>query len=389
MSNDIAQQPVLVIMGVSGCGKSTVAGILAGRLGWDLEEGDDLHPARNITKMAAGDPLTDDARRPWLDRVAGWIRAHTTAGIPGIITCSALKRGYRDQLRGDHVVFVHPTGSRDTIGQRLAARTDHFMPTALLNSQIASLEPPGNDENVLTVDVGRRSGDEAEEIIIRLQLVRQTRSPVRDNTPGRRWALVGRCRSAPPPDRAARPCDLVALVLDQVTGVVARPGRASAAIFEPRRSNFEPTHSACVVRMFEGLDRRGASEAGWRDVVTARLSTACQLAGADPSLRGPRPVGRRRGDGGGSGRQAVQVDGIPPPPVGRADPIPDATGELDDPRLAGHPAQAEQLADRRGSPVRSHYHQAKCTTGKDDLPRRLHRGSRVSAVRTGPPVLSG
>lgn len=85
MSNDIAQQPVLVIMGVSGCGKSTVAGILAGRLGWDLEEGDDLHPARNITKMAAGDPLTDDARRPWLDRVAGWIRAHTTAGIPGII----------------------------------------------------------------------------------------------------------------------------------------------------------------------------------------------------------------------------------------------------------------------------------------------------------------
>jgi gluconokinase len=106
---------------VSGCGKSTVAGILAGRLGWDLEEGDDLHPARNITKMAAGDPLTDDARRPWLDRVAGWIRAHTTAGIPGIITCSALKRGYRDQLRGDHVVFVHLAGSRDTIGQRLAA----------------------------------------------------------------------------------------------------------------------------------------------------------------------------------------------------------------------------------------------------------------------------
>ena len=86
---------------------------------------------------------------------------------------------------------------------------------------------------------------------------------------------------------------------------------------------------------------------------------------------------------GGSGWQAVQVDGIPPPPVGRADPLPDATGELDDPRLAGHPAQAEQFADRRGSPVRSHYHQAKCTTGKDDLPRRLHRGSRVSAIRTG------
>lgn len=99
MNDDVAQQPVLVIMGVSGSGKSTVAGILAGRLGWDLEEGDDLHPARNITKMAAGDPLTDEDRRPWLDRVAEWIRAHTTAGMPGIITCSALKRTYRDQLR--------------------------------------------------------------------------------------------------------------------------------------------------------------------------------------------------------------------------------------------------------------------------------------------------
>ena len=102
---------------------------------------------------------------------------------------------------------------------------------------------------------------------------------------------------------------------------------------------------------------------------------------ADADLDGAVAAGR--GIAGGSGRQAVQVDGIPPPPVGRADPIPDATGELDDARLAGHPAQAEQFADRRGSPVRRHDHQAKCTTGKDDLPRRLHRGSRVGAVRTG------
>jgi hypothetical protein len=85
----------------------------------------------------------------------------------------------------------------------------------------------------------------------------------------------------------------------------------------------------------------------------------------------------------------VQVDGIPPPPVGRADPIPDATGELDDPRLAGHPAQAEQFADRHGSPVRSHDLQAKSTTGKDDLPRRLHSGSRVGAVRTGRELTDG
>jgi len=102
---------------------------------------------------------------------------------------------------------------------------------------------------------------------------------------------------------------------------------------------------------------------------------------ADADLDGAVAAGR--GIAGGSGRQAVQVDGIPPPPVGRADPIPDATGELDDARLAGHPAQAEQFADRHSSPVRRRDHQAKCTTGKDDLPRRLHRGSRVGAVRTG------
>ena len=93
-------------MGVSGCGKSTVAGVLAGRLGWDLGEGDDLHPAANVAKMAAGHPLTDEDRKPWLELVASWIREHTDAGRPGIITCSALKRSYRDVLRGDDVVFV-------------------------------------------------------------------------------------------------------------------------------------------------------------------------------------------------------------------------------------------------------------------------------------------
>jgi gluconokinase len=97
---------VLVLMGVSGSGKSTVAGLLAGRLSWDLEEGDDLHPAANVAKMAAGHPLTDEDRRPWLDRVAAWIRHRAEAGRPGIITCSALKRSYRDRLRAPGVVFV-------------------------------------------------------------------------------------------------------------------------------------------------------------------------------------------------------------------------------------------------------------------------------------------
>jgi gluconokinase len=173
--SDSTQQPVLVIMGVSGSGKSTVAGILAGQLGWDLEEGDDLHPPANVAKMAAGQPLNDEDRWPWLDKVASWIREHTTAGMPGIITCSALKRVYRDRMRGPDVVFVHLSGGRDVIGKRLAGRLGHFMPTALLDSQIATLESPGPDENVLVVDVGHTPAEEAAEIIERLGLRRVAR----------------------------------------------------------------------------------------------------------------------------------------------------------------------------------------------------------------------
>jgi len=170
LNREPAQQPVLVIMGVSGSGKSTVAGILAGQLGWDLAEGDDLHPAANVAKMRAGVALTDDDRWPWLDRVSDWITEHTAAGIPGIITCSALKRTYRDRMRGERVIFVHLTGDRETIGRRITARQDHFMPPALLDTQIATLEPPGPDENVLEVDLGRPPAEEAAEIIARLGL---------------------------------------------------------------------------------------------------------------------------------------------------------------------------------------------------------------------------
>jgi hypothetical protein len=108
--------------------------------------------------------------------------------------------------------------------------------------------------------------------------------------------------------------------------------------------------------MFEGLDRRGLAKPGGMTSSPPGSALPTSEPGQIPGLRGPRPGGPPMRDRGGSGRQAVQVDGIPPPPVVRADPIPDATGELDDPRLAGHPAQAEQFADRRGSPVRSHYH---------------------------------
>jgi gluconokinase len=163
-------EPVLVIMGVSGGGKSTVAGLLAGRLGWDLAEGDDMHPAANIAKMAAGHPLDDVDRWPWLKRVAEWIGVRTAADRPGIVTCSALKRSYRDVLRGPSVVFVYLAGSRELIARRVAARQGHFMPAQLLDSQFAALEPPGPDEHAITVDITGSPSTEASQILQALNL---------------------------------------------------------------------------------------------------------------------------------------------------------------------------------------------------------------------------
>ncbi len=166
----VPQEPVLVVMGVSGTGKSTVAGILAGRLGWDLEEGDDLHPQQNVAKMAAGIALTDDDRWPWLDEVRAWIRERTDAGRPGVITCSALRRSYRDRIRGDHVLFVHMVGRPDVIGRRIAARAGHFMPAALLTSQMSILDPLEPDEEGFEVEVKGTPADVASEILSRLRL---------------------------------------------------------------------------------------------------------------------------------------------------------------------------------------------------------------------------
>ena len=161
---------VLVVMGVSGTGKSTVAGLLAQRLDWDLEEGDALHPAANVAKMAAGVPLTDEDRWPWLALVADWVRAHLAAGTHGVITCSALKRRYRDVLRAPGVEFVHLTGSTELIGERVRARVDHFMPASLLDSQLAALEPPEPDEAAISVDVGAEASALVDEIVSRLRL---------------------------------------------------------------------------------------------------------------------------------------------------------------------------------------------------------------------------
>jgi gluconokinase len=166
----VSPQPVLVITGVSGAGKTTVAGLLAERLGWDFAEGDDLHPATNVAKMSAGIPLTDEDRWPWLERVATWIRTRTAASIPGIIACSALKRIYRDKLSGNNVVFVHLVGGRDIIAERLARRVDHYIPASLLDSQIALLEPMRSDENAVSLVVGSDPVEDAAEIARRLGL---------------------------------------------------------------------------------------------------------------------------------------------------------------------------------------------------------------------------
>lgn len=141
----------IVIMGVSGCGKSSVGAALGQSLGIPYRDGDDLHPAANVAKMRAGIPLTDEDRWPWLDHVARGLKE----GAPVIVGCSALRRAYRDRIRGGaggDVRFVHLAGSRDIIAARMAARTGHYMPTTLLDSQFATLEPPGPDE-ALTLDV--------------------------------------------------------------------------------------------------------------------------------------------------------------------------------------------------------------------------------------------
>ena len=163
---------VLVVMGVSGSGKSTVAAMVAEQLGWDFAEGDAMHPQANVDKMHAGTPLTDEDRWPWLDVIATWIHTHLDAGTPGVVTCSALKRSYRDVLRAPGVVFVHVAGDGSLIEDRMSQRSGHFMPTSLLASQLATLEPPQADEAHVTIAADRTPEEESAEVIDRLGLTR-------------------------------------------------------------------------------------------------------------------------------------------------------------------------------------------------------------------------
>ncbi|MGH3521985.1 MAG: gluconokinase [Mycobacterium sp.] len=148
----------IVVMGVSGSGKSTVGAALARRLEVPFADADTLHPQANIAKMAAGKPLTDDDRYPWLQAVGEWLAHH---GAGGVMSCSALKRKYRDQLceHCPQIEFLHLTGSPELIGRRQADRPGHFMPSSLLKSQFDSLEPLGPDENGIAIDVGQSVDD--------------------------------------------------------------------------------------------------------------------------------------------------------------------------------------------------------------------------------------
>ena len=164
----------LVVMGVSGSGKSTIADHLAGRLGWRYEDGDVFHPASNVAKMSAGQPLTDEDRWPWLQAIADEIDRVCAASERAVIACSALKRTYRDILvhgRNDvRIVFLN--GTQDLIASRLAARKGHFMPAGLLASQFKTLEPPQPGERPIAVSIDASVETIVDDIIRQLKLVR-------------------------------------------------------------------------------------------------------------------------------------------------------------------------------------------------------------------------
>ena len=168
---DQATPPILLIMGVSGSGKSTIGALLAGRLRWPYAEADDFHPAENLRKMRAGEPLTDEDRLPWLHAIGAWIDEQIAAGQPAVVSCSALKRSYRDVLRGpagrhrSQLQLIYLEGDRELIAHRMAARHGHFFPEKLLDSQFRDLEPPGPDEHPIVVQVGTPPQEIIDEVL--------------------------------------------------------------------------------------------------------------------------------------------------------------------------------------------------------------------------------
>ncbi len=170
-----ASPSVLLVIGVSGSGKTTVAALLAERLRWAFEDGDDFHPPANVEKMRSGVALTDEDRGPWLDAIAAWIDATRNAGGHGVVACSALKRRYRSVLMGGRpdVRLIYLQGDRDLIARRLAPRHGHFMPASLLQSQFEALEEPGPDEDPVTVSVAQRPHEIVERVLALLPVPRR------------------------------------------------------------------------------------------------------------------------------------------------------------------------------------------------------------------------
>jgi gluconokinase len=171
LAHTITRPVIAVVMGVSGSGKTTVSALLAAALGCQFQEGDDLHPAENVEKMQSGTPLTDTDRLPWLHKIAEEIDAWRARHESGVLTCSALKRSYRDIIIDgrSNVTLVYLKGSYDLIHRRMAARHEHFMPAALLDSQFATLQEPTPDEHPFLVEVGGRPAEIAAEIVHQLE----------------------------------------------------------------------------------------------------------------------------------------------------------------------------------------------------------------------------
>ncbi len=185
LAHTLTRPVIAVVMGVSGSGKTTVAALLAAALGCQFQEGDDLHPAANVEKMHGGTPLTDADRMPWLHKIAEEIDSWRARGESGVLTCSALKRSYRDIVIGDRpgVTLVYLKGSYDLIRRRMTARHEHFMPVALLDSQFATLQEPTPDEHPITVDAGGRPAEIAAGIVH--QLEERQASGSRNESPSR------------------------------------------------------------------------------------------------------------------------------------------------------------------------------------------------------------
>ncbi len=161
---------LVVVMGVSGSGKTTLARRLADRLGWAFQEGDELHPRANVEKMSRGEPLTDEDRWPWLDAIGAWLDERARAGESAVVTCSALRRAYRDRLRDGRpdVVFCHVTATAETLRERLEQRRGHYMPASLLPSQLSTLEPLQPDEPGFSVSAEGDADKSLTEVLGRL-----------------------------------------------------------------------------------------------------------------------------------------------------------------------------------------------------------------------------